>query len=184
MYDARSLISIVVLIGLTACQASDPGADATSVDNAVQAEAVYESPGKPQLVPVDVRYRLLDTPSVGQAVGIELTLIPGVDASSVGFTLDAEDGLVVDASTMAATFAAKSAMSRETTIVRVTPSREGRFYLRVNSSIAFDGRTLSRVVTIPIQVGTGGRQLEQMGEIKTDEDGDTVISLPATTKDN
>ena len=65
----------------------------------------------------------------------------------------------------------------------ITPQREGRFYLRVTADVSAGGDTKTRVVTIPIQIGEGTRELEAHGEIKTDAEGNPIVSLPAEVKE-
>jgi hypothetical protein len=55
--------------------------------------------------------------------------------------------------------------------------REGRIYLNVAASAqAADGRTMT-MMAVPIQVGQGGRDLEENGELATDEDGEAIRVL-------
>ena len=61
--------------------------------------------------------------------------------------------------------------------VVVIPQREGRFYLNVSASFETEDGTLSTITAIPIQVGTGTRELQQNGEVELDESGETVRVL-------
>ena len=61
--------------------------------------------------------------------------------------------------------------------VVVIPQREGRFYLNVSASFETENGTLSTITAIPIQVGTGTRELQQNGEVELDESGETVRVL-------
>lgn len=184
-----SVIGIVlfVIAALAGCQQQGNGADTAASNGAGSSggeslqtiDEAYQSPGKPILVPVDVKYRLLDTPRVGQPLGLELTLVSSVATGGMSYTLQAENGLALDRARLTESFAGKPAMSPQTTTVLITPQSEGRFYLRVLASIVVSGQSQSRTITIPIQVGAGTRQLETMGEIKTDAEGNPVVSLPA-----
>jgi hypothetical protein len=61
--------------------------------------------------------------------------------------------------------------------VTIVPMREGRIYLTVAASAeAADGRTMT-MMAVPIQVGQGGRELEEQGELATDEDGEAIRVL-------
>lgn len=133
----------------------------------------------PAEAPVDVRYRLLTTPQVGQPFELEVSLVPLVDAASVGFQLRPDEGVLIAPATRQFTAEAVIARNARSQIVAITPQREGRFYVNVDASIVVHGETKFRVVTIPIQVGTGGPELERMGETMTDAEGNLIISLPA-----
>ena len=176
-YEFRTLLLLASLGLLVACQ-SEPAGETEPVVAVPESDA-FESPGKPQTIPVDLKYRLLDTPQVGQSFDIELTVVSSVDTPSLGFDVMPEDGLRVDAATASFAAASKPANSPETSVISVMPTREGRFHLRVSCNVMVDGRMLTRIVPIAIQVGQGSLALEQMGEIRTDADGNAVISLPA-----
>jgi len=175
-YEIRVMTLLASMGLLAACQ-SDPAAEAEL--EPVADTAVFESPGKPQTVPVTLKYRLLESPQVGQPFDIELTVVSSIDTPSLGFDVAPEDGLLVDAQSATYSASSKPANSPETSIISVTPTREGRFHLRVTCSVMVNGQMQSRIVPIAIQVGQGTLALEQMGQIGTDEDGNAVISLPA-----
>lgn len=179
-YEIRIWVLLAAMGSLVACQ-GEPATETEPVA-VVPGSDVYESPGKPQTIPVDLKYRLLETPQVGQSFDIELTVVSSIDTPSLGFDVVApEDGLLVDAQSASYSASSKPANSPETSIISVTPTREGRFHLRVACNVMVNGQMQSRIVPIAIQVGQGALQLEQMGELKTDEDGNAVISLPAET---
>ena len=73
------------------------------------------------------------------------------------------------------------AASEESTTHQVTivPLREGRLYLNVSASVQTSEGTMSTVTAIPIQVGEGGRDVEENGTLDTDENGEAIRSLPA-----
>jgi hypothetical protein len=61
--------------------------------------------------------------------------------------------------------------------VTVVPQREGRIYLNVSASYETDEGSASAIMAVPIQVGAGGRELEENGEVQLDEDGEAVRVL-------
>ena len=61
--------------------------------------------------------------------------------------------------------------------VTVIPQREGRFYLNVNASYDTETGTHSAAMAVPIQVGTGGRELQEHGTVELDENGEAVRVL-------
>ena len=180
-YEIRTVTLLATMGLLVACQ-GEPATEAEPIVAAPGSD-VFESPGKPDLVPVNLKYRLLEAPQVGQPFDIELTVVSSVDTPSLGFDVAPEDGLVVDARSATFSVSSKPANSPETSVISVTPTREGRFHLHVTANAMVNGQVLTRVVPIAIQVGQGTLPLEQMGEIKMDEDGNPVISLPAEMPD-
>lgn len=176
-------LSLLAAISLVAACQDEPtaAADPAGLEPVAVAQ---QSPGKPDLVPVDLRYRLLSTPEVGKPFELELTIASPFATASLGYTLAAENGLLVDASTSSFTVAGKPARTPETTVVTLTPAMEGRHYLHVTCNVLVDGRMMTKVVPIAIQVGQGTRTLQQMGEIKTDSEGRPIVALPAETPED
>ena len=174
-YGMVALLASMALLG--ACW-NESEAEAEPVTS-IPGSEVFESQGKPETVPVNLKFRLLETPRVGQPFEIELTVVSPIETPSLGFDVGTEDGLLVDTATASYSISSKPANSPETSVVSVTPTREGRFHLYVTANVMANGQMLTRVVPIAIQVGEGSLALEQMGEDKTDEDGNDVISLPA-----
>lgn len=180
-FNVLKSVAMVAIVSVAACQQQDVTDVEDSATVAVPESQVYESPGKPDLVPVDVKYRLLDTPQVGKPFGIELTIVSSVASGGLGYSVDAENGLMVDPEFASQNFvSSKPALSPETRTLMVTPTQEGRFYIRVAGSVVVDGVSKSRIVSIPIQVGEGSRALQEFGEVKTDAEGNPVVSMPAT----
>ena len=64
--------------------------------------------------------------------------------------------------------------------ITVIPQREGRLYLVVSAEVESARGTLLSTTSIPIQVGTAPPELESAGELVETEDGETVVSMPAT----
>ncbi|MGI9237660.1 MAG: hypothetical protein ACR2QZ_09700 [Woeseiaceae bacterium] len=61
--------------------------------------------------------------------------------------------------------------------VTVIPQREGRLYLNVGAAVETEEGSMSSMMAIPIQVGSGGRALEEQGEVQKDEEGDAIRVL-------
>jgi len=181
---AKGAIALLALSGLFAgCQGKAPASEV-----AVQADEpsapVYESPGKPQFVPVNLKYRLLEVPQVGRPFEVELTIESSVDTAALSYSIAADTGLVVDVQGATMSASSKPAHEPETRIVRFTPMAEGRYHVNVNCNVMVNGQMMSRVIPIAIQVGQGRRQLEQMGELGQDAEGNPIVSLPASTNDD
>lgn len=176
-------IWLLAAISLAAACQDEPSAAADPAGPEPVA-AAQQSPGKPDLVPVDLRYRLLATPEVGKPFELELTIVSPVATASLGYSLAAENGLLVDAQTASFTVASKPAHTPETTVVSLTPAMEGRYYVHVTCNVVVNGQSMTKVVPIAIQVGQGTRALQQMGEVKTDSEGRPIVALPAETPED
>ena len=61
--------------------------------------------------------------------------------------------------------------------VTVIPQREGRIYLNVSASFETPEGSTSTIMAVPIQVGTGGPELRENGEVRLDENGEAVRVL-------
>ena len=176
-YEVRIVTLLATMALLAGCQ-GEPAMQTAPVATVPDSD-VFESPGKPETIPVDLKYRLLETPVVGQSFDIELTVVSSIDTPSLGFEVAADDGLTIDLQSATFSASSKPANAPEIAMISVVPTREGRFHLHVTCSVMVNGQMQSRVVPIAIQVGRGTLALEPMGEIRIDADGNAVVSLPA-----
>lgn len=175
---------LALSVAIAACQQQPANSDTVAAIEQEPAAEVFQSPGKPNVTPLDVHYRLLDIPQVGEPFGLELTIVSTQATTGLGYSVDAESALVVDPRGQQRSFAGKPARTPEKTTLSITPVMEGRFYVHVSGNGVVNGKNYTRVVTIPIQVGQGTRQLEQIGEVRSDADGNPVVSLPAKTPED
>ena len=171
-------IAAAASIGLFACgeeeavEVATSGAD-TGTDTFV---STVVKPGSPY----SVSYRIIGTPVVGSPVTVDLQVESnqGTQPLNLEYRINDATSMVLGESqpaTVRMEFAAdESACSQQVTIV---PQREGRFYLNVSASFETAEGTMSTVTAIPIQVGTGTRELQQHGEVELDDDGNAVRVL-------
>ena len=133
--------------------------------------------------PVTVSYRLIGTPIVGQPLAIELLVSSSLGDQPVRVDyriLDASALRLADSQSPFATVAAGADDATGREQVTVVPLREGRLYLNVAATVEAGGGTLSTVTAIPIQVGTGTRELRENGSLETDASGEAVRVLGGT----
>lgn len=135
---------------------------------------------KPQ-GPVQIDYKIIGTPIVGQPVAVDLyvTSTAGQGEISLDYRISDMTALQFPESqaeqvTMAAAPAGEPASRQQ---VRVIPLREGRLYLNVSAKVKTDTGSLSTASAIPIQVGTPARRVEEHGELATDENGEAIRIL-------
>ncbi len=187
-----SFLFVVTVFGLTACGA-DPVPDATVAEEVDVATNSPEVSFKPQRdddeydgtvtkpgSPYAISYRIVGTPVVGSPLIIDLRVASALgprplnldyrinDASAMMFSDSQPDSVRMTPA------ANESAFKQQVTVV---PQREGRFYLNVSASFETEDGTMSTVTAIPIQVGTGTRELQEHGELQQDENDETVRVL-------
>ena len=130
--------------------------------------------------PFSISYKIIGTPVVGSPVTVQLRVTSALATqdAEISYGIPDDSSMVLHAAqpqSVAAKFA-----DNETWVdqrVTVVPAREGRIYLNVAASaMAADGR-VTTMMAIPIQVGQGGRELEENGELSTDEDGEGIRVL-------
>lgn len=130
--------------------------------------------------PFAMSYRIVGTPIVGSPVTIDLRV-----ASTLGPREIAIDYRINDAAAMSLHEAQPDRVrvapaDNENFIVQrvtVVPQREGRLYLNVSASYETDEGSASAIMAVPIQVGAGGRELQENGRLQLDERGEPVRVL-------
>ena len=154
-------------------------ADASAKPSNDTYDGTVAKPGSPY----SISYRIIGTPIVGSPVIVDLRV-----ASSLGPQPVNVDFRINDASSMLFGESQPASIrmdmaDNESSVkqqVTVIPQREGRFYLNVSASFETESGTQSTVMAVPIQVGTGGRELQEHGTVELDENGEAVRVL---TKD-
>jgi hypothetical protein len=184
MIRANYLVAATIFcLGLTACAGED-AAEAVDVEKATAdvqpAKNDYSSVGGKPGAPYTIDYQITGAPVVGRPVVVGLKV-----ASHVGSLPVTLDYRIQDASSMVLAESQPTSVRMEPAAnertfnqqVTVVPQREGRFYLNVTASYETENGTMSTITAIPIQVGTGTRELEEHGEVQIDGDGDAVRVL-------
>jgi len=130
--------------------------------------------------PFRVTYNIIGTPVVGSPVTVDLQIESAIESRPVNI-----DYRIRDASSMMLAESQPARVQMEPAQnermfrqqVTVIPQREGRFYLNVSASFETSHGTMSTVTAIPIQVGSGARELQEHGEVQVDENGEAVRVL-------
>lgn len=175
-----TFILIAAVLGLTAC--NDDGADTTAVEATAGAKPLPEAAHtvKPQ-GPVQISYRIVGTPIVGQPVAIELEVqsVLGPQAVTLSYRInDATAMQFPEAQAAQVSLAPSTDPSPSLQQVRIIPLREGRLYLNVSADVETESGTLSTVTAIPIEVGGASPRLPQdNGVVTTDENGEQIRVL-------
>lgn len=187
-------IAVAVMFALTACggEESEPAAgveEVETLDTATPAPAVSFKPSKDKYdgtkvvnpaSPFTISYRIVGTPIVGSPVTVDLRVASMLGSRPVQLEFrinDASSMMLAEsqpASIRLEPAANETAFRQQVTII---PQREGRLYLNVSASFETEDGTMSTVTAIPIQVGTGTRELQEHGEVQVDENGEAVRVL-------
>ena len=184
------IIALSAVIGfmLVACGSRDANENANaetmpakaapevSAKPASKYDATVSTPGSP----FSVSYKVIGTPIVGSPVTVELkvTSALGSDPVKVSYRInDASAMAFHEAQPMEVEMAPAANEDFIAQQITVIPQREGRLYLNVGASVETDDGSMSSMMAIPIQVGSGGRELEEQGEVQLDEDGEAIRVL-------
>ena len=130
--------------------------------------------------PYSLSYTLLGPPIVGSPVTVNLrvTSTRGSQPLRVNYRInDAAAMMFHEAQPLSIEMAPAAEENFVLQQVTVIPQREGRMYLNVGASVDTEEGSMSTTMAIPIQVGTGGRILEENGEVQVDEEGEAIRVL-------
>jgi hypothetical protein len=105
--------------------------------------------GKSQL-PVQLKFEVTRRPKMGQALDINLALIPQIDASPAIIKVTGGDGLTVPSEGSEFNIAAAAAGEIYRQTVNVTPAAEGVLLLGVTVSLKHDELTDLKTFSIPL----------------------------------
>jgi hypothetical protein len=135
---------------------------------------------KPQ-APVQIAYRIIGTPIVGQPVAVDLQVTSMMGQREVTLSYRINDSTAMqfpEAQPPTVSLAPSTDELSSFQQVRVIPLREGRLFLNVSADIETDDGTMTTVTAIPIQVGaTSIRVPQQHGVETTDENGEAIKVL-------
>jgi hypothetical protein len=109
------------------------------------------SQGKSQL-PVELKFDLKQRPALGQALDIDLAVMPQIDAGAGEIQVSGGDGLTVAPSTNQVDLAAVEAGQVYRQSVKVTPTADGVLLLNLTVSLKHDEINESRAFSIPLIV--------------------------------
>lgn len=183
-------LSAIASFGLSACSNSDvdesaieaektPAKNAPAVIGAKPESSYDGSVAKPGS-PFGITYRIIGTPIVGSPVTVELQVESKLGARpiTVDYRINDASSMMLHEAQPARVLIAPAA-DENSVVQRVTvvPQREGRIYLNVSASYETDEGSASAIMAVPIQVGAGGRELQENGEVQLDEDGEAVRVL-------
>ena len=153
-----------------------PAPDLSHKSNDPELGGAVVTPGSPYRV----SYEIIGTPIVGSPITVDLQIesVSGSRPVNLEYRIrDASSMLLAESqpSRVLMEPAQNERMFKQK--VTVIPQREGRFYLNVSASYETSDGTMSTVTAIPIQVGSGTRELQENGDVQLDENGEAVRVL-------
>ncbi|HEY1314746.1 MAG TPA: hypothetical protein VGE92_12765 [Steroidobacteraceae bacterium] len=122
-----------------------------SAEELTRGMVLAASLGKSQL-PVDLKFDLRQRPIVGQALDVDIALMPQIDASPADIQVTGGYGLSVAPGTDQIDLPAVQAGQAYRQSFKVTPSMDGVLMLGLSVSLKHDDVTESRVFSIPLIV--------------------------------
>ena len=189
MTNAKSLTTLLSATLVLAACGGEPSEQTTSAELEKKAPAVSSQPSdaaryegtvaKPG-APYSISYRIVGTAIVGSPLTIDLVI-----KSAFGPAPLILDYRINDTSSMILAESQPANLRMEAAVnddefkqqVTVIPQREGRFYLNVSASLESEDGTTATVMAIPVQVGSGTREMQEHGELGLDENEEPVRIL-------
>ena len=182
----RSIIVLLAALAIAGCNKDK--ADEASSNAAVPATApdVTFEPGKPTertaklKSPVQIAYKIIGSPIVGQPVAVELEITSNVESNDIALSYRVNDTTALqipEAQPASVSIAARRDTPPVREQIQVIPLREGRLYLNVSAKVETANGIVSTVSAIPIQVGAAAPSPQENGALETDENGDSIRVL-------
>lgn len=175
-------------------------AEQTSVENAgypvegktkqiEQTQSVRTTKIKP---PINVDYKILGNPELGQPLEIELTVTSSIADMPVEVNYQALDkdamqfmstnntsNSNISSSSGNQSFKLANANQPSNRKIIVVPQKQGRNIITVTTQIVTPQGPMATSTAIAIHVGDAPIEKKINGELSTDEEGEVVISMPA-----
>ncbi len=180
------LISLFAVFALAGCsqESAAPAGEVAAVDKTTVEKEKPMAPWDGEVAkvgaPFRISYRIIGTPVVGAPLSIDLRVTSTLGQPSVDLSYRIPDATAMTLhAAQPANLVAEFAANEDFVDQRITivPQREGRLF--VNVGVAMDTETgrASTTMAIPVQVGQGARDMEEHGELGTDEKGESIRIL-------
>ena len=185
-------MALIAACGDEAGNGSAATSDADVIEPSTSAPKVTFEPGGKDVTtvkpssPIQISYRIIGQPIIGQPVAIDLQFDSALGATSFNVNYRVNDSTALQlpesqASRVAVSPTIAEERGKAAQQVRVIPLREGRLYLNVAAEVETESGSFSSVTAVPIQVGPAVRELQENGVVTTDENGELIRTLPART---
>jgi hypothetical protein len=184
----RMKISAVLILVVFVAACGERGSPSSEAPESATAPAAAPktaaqpgtSPGKPG-APIQIDYRIVGVPVVGQPVTVELDVRSSLAVAElrVSYQVLDEAGLFLpETQAREALLTGFGEGEQRSQRVTVIPQSEGRYYLNVMVEMDTPEGLMGRAASIPIQIGSIRPAPRVNGQLQTDEQGEVVISMP------
>ncbi|MCP4270739.1 MAG: hypothetical protein GY781_02060 [Gammaproteobacteria bacterium] len=171
-----NIISLIAVLSsaLFACTSdtSTSSSDITQKEN----KNVNTPIGKPSPAPITMDYKILNPlAKAGEEIQVEVKFNSREKAPVVSTMTSAKKLTWISSDISWQSEMTKSGNRESLPILKVVAPTDGIYYIRMIATIESDGKSLSKPFIIPVKVGNAVVELEPVGEVVTDEKGQTVI---------
>jgi hypothetical protein len=181
IHIARPWLLVLCGLALAACQndSDDVGGDG-AVHSKPKSAGAMASAGEPS-APITFDYEIMGTPVVGIPLSINVKVSSALDQPiRMHYRInDATSLLFADPQAESVSLVPIGGDAFSSEQVTVIPQREGRLFLNISAEIETDAGRMSRVMAIPIQVGSVRATPKVDGDLTTRESGEAKMSMPA-----
>lgn len=176
--SARPLLLVLCGLALAACQ--NDGNDVSGAMHSKPESAAAMAAAGDVPAPVTFDYEIMGTPVVGIPLSINVKVSSALDQPiHMNYRINDTTSLkFADAQAESVSLVPIGGDAFSSEQVTVIPQREGRLFLNIAAEIETDAGRTSRVMAIPIQVGTIRATPKVDGELTTRESGDARIAVP------
>jgi len=177
----RTASVLPLLLGALLLTSAAPAA----VDDPAARGSGYIKPS----APVDIRYRLLGEAVAGAPVELEIVLRPAREVQAMDMALASHRGMAVTRrgalERVNGAFAG-GRLQAWRQLITLVPEEEGLHHVNVFASLRVDGELQTRIVSVPVQVGSSTRLIREPappnGALAVGADGEPVMTMKAVER--
>jgi hypothetical protein len=159
----------------TTLQAGNKSKAGTELDHDM---VMAVSPGKPG-APVELKFKVLTRPKVGETVDVEVALVPVSELERLQVSFQGSSGLSIHSGNAPDPFVRPAVGVPLKHRITATANTDGIFYITATALADSSAGSLARSFSIPIIVGDGVAALPQKSMPPADATGERIKSAPA-----
>lgn len=178
----KKLLSI---LGLIVSFIALTGMSVFDSDKAEQKQKHHHATVKPH-ANVHIQYKLAKNYSQGIEHELEIIIINGYAVDDLIVRYQYDEGLIALEDVQNLSLGSLDSRSRNKLTVKFMPQHEGLMYINFFVTLVVNDDKQTRSFAIPVQVGEYHQKLKtkHSGDVKTDEQGQKIISMPAKETSN
>jgi|GEM_PF-3596016 len=126
--------------------------------------------------PISMKYQLLtQSPKAGEEIEIAISFDSSIQSEVKSSMTSAEKLTWLNAKTSWQSGMSKTGQRESLPTLKVVAPKDGIYYISFVATVEYEGKTLARPFTIPVQVGDGPFEKAQKDETVVDDKGQRVI---------